>query len=277
MFFVILGTMKRWGTKKQVGFTIVELLIVVVVIAILAAVTIVAYNGIRNRAEEVRVQSGLSDAQKLVALYAVEHDGAYPASLGDVGVQNGTVWYEYSATTTPAHAYSITAFDSAGGSIKFYATSASTKIQKGVAPGHNLIPWDEPNIASMPYKPGSGIVIDMSEFRSSPASTRIAVSSAGKGLRISPITGEIGQKITVGLWIKSASDWNGTASNSKIRFGLSDGSLVKACGYNGVKLTWTYISCDWVMASGSTTLTISAGNDGTVGNIWIDDVSVTLE
>ena len=36
---------------KSRGFTIVELLIVIVVIAILAAITIVAYNGIQNRAK----------------------------------------------------------------------------------------------------------------------------------------------------------------------------------------------------------------------------------
>ena len=39
------------------GFTIVELLIVVVVIAILAAITIVSYNGISNRAKSSAVQA----------------------------------------------------------------------------------------------------------------------------------------------------------------------------------------------------------------------------
>lgn len=39
----------KWASKKA-GFTIVELLIVVVVIGILAAITIVAYNGIQQRA-----------------------------------------------------------------------------------------------------------------------------------------------------------------------------------------------------------------------------------
>lgn len=38
------------GKQKQAGFTIVELLIVVVVIAILAAVTIIGYQGIQQRA-----------------------------------------------------------------------------------------------------------------------------------------------------------------------------------------------------------------------------------
>ncbi len=39
--------MKRWNEVR--GFTIVELLIVVVVIAILAAITVVSFNGIQQR------------------------------------------------------------------------------------------------------------------------------------------------------------------------------------------------------------------------------------
>jgi prepilin-type N-terminal cleavage/methylation domain-containing protein len=45
------------GTLKNRGFTIVELLIVIVVIGILAAITVVAFNGIQDRARLTKVQS----------------------------------------------------------------------------------------------------------------------------------------------------------------------------------------------------------------------------
>lgn len=48
---------------KSRGFTIVELLIVIVVIAILAAITIVAYNGIQNRA---KASAGASQANTIM-------------------------------------------------------------------------------------------------------------------------------------------------------------------------------------------------------------------
>ena len=49
---------------KRNGFTIVELLIVVVVIAILASITIVSYNGVKNRAQDSR---RMQDVQSIVA------------------------------------------------------------------------------------------------------------------------------------------------------------------------------------------------------------------
>lgn len=68
--YALLKVMKQWA--KQSGFTIVELLIVVVVIAILAAITIVAYSGIQQRAREQVVRSDLQSLQKAMLMYREE-------------------------------------------------------------------------------------------------------------------------------------------------------------------------------------------------------------
>lgn len=52
------------------GFTIVELLIVIVVIAILATVTIVAFNGIAKQAENARFLSAIDAYQKEFMMYS---------------------------------------------------------------------------------------------------------------------------------------------------------------------------------------------------------------
>jgi prepilin-type N-terminal cleavage/methylation domain-containing protein len=50
------------------GFTIVELLIVIVIIGILAAITIVAYKGIQDRARTAKMNSDLTELSKAVQL-----------------------------------------------------------------------------------------------------------------------------------------------------------------------------------------------------------------
>jgi len=59
------------------GFTIVELLVVVVIIGILAAITIVSYGGITQRATEASIVSDLNNNSKLLKMYQVEN-GSYP-------------------------------------------------------------------------------------------------------------------------------------------------------------------------------------------------------
>lgn len=62
---------------KYAGFTIVELLIVIVVIAILAAIVIVAYNGIQARARDsLRIQD-LKNIAKALEAYKIT-TGSYP-------------------------------------------------------------------------------------------------------------------------------------------------------------------------------------------------------
>ncbi len=64
---------------KQSGFTIVELLIVIVVIGILAAITIVAYSGITARANGTKAQTNAANTQKVAEAYNADN-GYYPAT-----------------------------------------------------------------------------------------------------------------------------------------------------------------------------------------------------
>lgn len=67
------------------GFTIVELLIVIVVIGILAAITIVAYNGVQNRASDTAVQSDLRQiASKMEEFKVNSADENYPKTTEDM-------------------------------------------------------------------------------------------------------------------------------------------------------------------------------------------------
>jgi len=64
-----LGNHRATIRPNKDGFTIVELLVVIVVIGILAAITIVSYSGISNRATVASLQSDLDSVSKQLKLY----------------------------------------------------------------------------------------------------------------------------------------------------------------------------------------------------------------
>lgn len=68
--------------QKQTGFTIVELLVVVVVIAILAAITIVSYNGITTKATDVRIRTAVAEVEKASYNWSLSRGGAVPSGGG---------------------------------------------------------------------------------------------------------------------------------------------------------------------------------------------------
>ena len=67
------------------GFTIVELLIVIVVIAILAAISIVAYNGVQDRSKNSATLNSASQVMKMLQAYIAVND-SYPFTGGDACV-----------------------------------------------------------------------------------------------------------------------------------------------------------------------------------------------
>lgn len=258
------------------GFTIVELLVVVVVIAILAAVTAVGFTGIRERAQAAALASSLREVDDKIRLYAIENGDTFPDDLAAVGILDGDdVTYQYTSNNAASpRQYCVTATYRQEAS-SYISSSGTAQQEEGICPGHNLLVWYK-SVSGAPA-PVSAATIDTTVFRSGDRSMRLAPSQVGLGLRISPLSVTQGETYTVSLWIRTDSGWNGLANNSKIRFGnLSGGGLLAACGYNGVKLSWTYVTCSYTVAAGVTGLTVSVGNDGTVGSIWIDDLSVSV-
>lgn len=67
--------MKKRQAKP--GFTIVELLIVIVVIAILAAISVVAYNGVQQRARNSQRVHDIQAVTQALELYYIDK-GSYP-------------------------------------------------------------------------------------------------------------------------------------------------------------------------------------------------------
>lgn len=122
--------------KRAYGFTIVELLIVIVVIGIVAAISIVAYNGVSNNANDSAVKSDLANFAKAAQLFHAEK-GVYPATtqLADLklSVTKGsydTAGYNlYYCTDAPVNGGSYSKFGFAAKSKSgnnFYASSAGS-------------------------------------------------------------------------------------------------------------------------------------------------------
>jgi prepilin-type N-terminal cleavage/methylation domain-containing protein len=136
----------QWA-QKQRGFTIVELLIVVVVIAILAAITIVSYNGIQNRAYDSSIKNDLENIAKQYEIYKVNTGSAvypYGATLNNgiafkISINKNA--YDTSANyqllnctdpTTQGSNYALLALSKSG--KKFYVSSESGGVREYTGP-----------------------------------------------------------------------------------------------------------------------------------------------
>lgn len=86
------------NNKNSHGFTIVELLIVIVVIGILAAITIVAFTGVQQRARDSQRMSDMANLAKAIRLYEAQHGDFVEDGCGN---GTGSGWLHSSYTGPP--------------------------------------------------------------------------------------------------------------------------------------------------------------------------------
>lgn len=95
-------SMNAIKARRHTGFTIVELLIVIVIIAILASITIVAYNGIQDRAKTSAGQALAREIENKANAWAAIK-GVYPTNAqlvaGDASVPEAKLNDGSSVTT----------------------------------------------------------------------------------------------------------------------------------------------------------------------------------
>lgn len=129
--------------KLRSGFTIVELLIVIVVIGILAAIVIVAYQGVQGRANDVSVQSDLGSMAETLQISAANSSqypydeaglsvvglklakGAYGANLVSGGMQYNVLY----CSTVAGYSPSNFAMEASSKSGKLYSITGTGTVK----------------------------------------------------------------------------------------------------------------------------------------------------
>src|SRR5215211_7141144 len=99
--------MMRLTLRTRAGFTLVELMVVIVIIAILAAMAIPKFKYFRDTAKETQTAANLKVIQESLAKYGVDNNGRYPfrtrfyenATLSQPGF-NPLDYVNYPATIT---------------------------------------------------------------------------------------------------------------------------------------------------------------------------------
>lgn len=126
--------------KRPFGFTVVELLIVIVVIGIIATITVISYSGIQEKSIRNTVEADLRSASSALET-AKSKSGGYPTTKpADLPKSNGTEYtYVYYGTSK---SFCLAATTTEGDIPSIYLTSDNSTIKEGTcsAPTGGTVP-----------------------------------------------------------------------------------------------------------------------------------------
>lgn len=281
-------THKRNGLSQ--GFTIVELLIVIVVMAVLVTISVVAYRGIQDRARASEVAAGLTQAKKKLELYKVDH-GTYPTTgnLASADVNDGDVSYQYTSDGT---SYCLTG---TVGTTSHRATNTTNPEQGGCA-GHGqggvaaVTNYAiDPNAAGStanftvpgsPVAATSSIASDRSHSGATSLKRQITATGQTGAAAVVPVDTlrlNVGEKVSWSFWVYSTKSGNMTPWFDGYK--VSDGSYtggfapivsIPANVWTKVTGTFTATMDVYVGKIGGYNLSVVSGD-----TLWFDEFMVT--
>jgi type IV pilus assembly protein PilA len=140
----------RARAQSEQGFTLVELLVVMLIIGLLAAIAIPAFFNQRNKANDASAKESVRTAQTAIETYSTDNGGSYanadlaklqaieatvPGACGTAATlctsavtPNGTTGYTVTVRSSTNNTYSITRN---GGTITYPCTKPSTSADSG--------------------------------------------------------------------------------------------------------------------------------------------------